>query len=46
MENIKRKIDLAAKEIDSVGVRSRAIERRLRTVETLPEAESTVLLEK
>jgi DNA recombination protein RmuC len=46
MENIKRKIDLAAKEIDSVGVRSRAIERRLRTVETLPEAESAVLLEK
>jgi DNA recombination protein RmuC len=37
MENIKRKIDLAAKEIDSVGVRSRAIERRLRGVQELEE---------
>ncbi|MDR2532595.1 MAG: DNA recombination protein RmuC [Oscillospiraceae bacterium] len=36
MESIKRKIDLAAKEIDSVGVRSRAIERRLRGVQELP----------
>jgi DNA recombination protein RmuC len=45
MENIKRKIDLAAKEIDSVGTRSRAIERRLRSVQELPESESATLLD-
>ena len=44
MDKIKNKIDLAAKEIDSVGTRSRAIERKLRTVEELPESESDGLL--
>jgi len=44
MESIKRKIDSAAKEIDNVGVRSRAIERRLRSVEELPEGGTTELI--
>jgi DNA recombination protein RmuC len=45
IENIKRKIDAAAKEIDTVGTRSRAIERKLRNVEELPAEESAGLLE-
>jgi DNA recombination protein RmuC len=45
IENIKRKIDAAAKEIDTVGTRSRAIERKLRNVEELPEPETAGLLE-
>jgi len=44
MESIKKKIDSAAKEIDTVGVRSRAIERKLRSVEELPMEESAILL--
>ncbi|MDR1690446.1 MAG: DNA recombination protein RmuC [Candidatus Methanoplasma sp.] len=44
MESIKKKIDSAAKEIDTVGTRSRAIERRLRSVEELPGEESSLLL--
>ena len=42
MENIKKKIDSAAKEIDTVGVRSRAIERKLKAVEVMP-SQSTLL---
>jgi DNA recombination protein RmuC len=45
IENIKRKIDAAAKEIDTVGTRSRAIERKLRNVEELPATETAGLLE-
>ncbi len=44
LENIKKKIDSAAKEIDSVGARTRAIERRLRDVEELPETDKGYLL--
>ena len=44
MEKIKTKIESAAKEIDSVGVRSRAIERKLRDVQELP-GENANLLE-
>lgn len=44
LDNIKKKIESAAKEIDSVGVRSRAIERKLRTVEELPQEQSVLLL--
>ncbi|MDR0508538.1 MAG: DNA recombination protein RmuC [Candidatus Methanoplasma sp.] len=43
MDSIKKKIDSAAKEIDTVGVRSRAIERKLRSVEELPAEESTIM---
>jgi len=44
MDSIKKKIDLAAKEIDTVGVRSRAIERKLRSVEELPGEKTALLL--
>ncbi|MCL1811516.1 MAG: DNA recombination protein RmuC [Methanomassiliicoccaceae archaeon] len=44
MDSIKKKIDSAAKEIDTVGTRSRAIERKLRSVEELPEDESALML--
>ncbi|MCL2068954.1 MAG: DNA recombination protein RmuC [Oscillospiraceae bacterium] len=44
IENIKRKIESASKEIDTVGVRSRAIERSLREVEELPGAEQSTLM--
>lgn len=43
MDSIKKKIDSAAKEIDTVGTRSRAIERKLRSVEELPMEESELL---
>jgi DNA recombination protein RmuC len=36
LEAVKRKLDLASKEIENVGVRSRAINRKLRNVEELP----------
>jgi len=45
MDSIKKKIDSAAKEIDTVGTRTRAIERKLRSVEELPEGEGGLLLE-
>ena len=44
LENTKKKIDAASKEIDSMGVRSRAIERKLKNVEVLPENEASELL--
>ncbi|MCL1978994.1 MAG: DNA recombination protein RmuC [Methanomassiliicoccaceae archaeon] len=44
MDSIKKKIDSAAKEIDTVGTRSRAIERKLRTVDELPAEESSLIL--
>jgi DNA recombination protein RmuC len=44
MENIKKKIDSAAREIDTVSTRSRAIERKLRSVEELPEKQDPLLL--
>ena len=44
IENIKRKIESASKEIDTVGVRSRAIERSLREVEELPGAGQSTLM--
>lgn len=45
LESTKKKLDAASKEIDGVGVRSRAIERKLKDVETLPETEASKLLE-
>lgn len=40
MDNLKRKLDSAVKEVDNIGTRSRAIERKLRDVEALPAGES------
>ncbi|MBS4057328.1 MAG: DNA recombination protein RmuC [Bacteroidales bacterium] len=45
LEKARKKIDEAGNEIDTlVGTRSRAIERRLRQVQELPAAESSLLL--
>jgi DNA recombination protein RmuC len=44
LDKVKRHIDLAGQTIDKTGVRSRAIERRLRSVEKLPEPEALEIL--
>ena len=44
LEKMRGKLDLAVKEIDNAGRRSRAIERKLRSVEELPGAEAETLL--
>ena len=44
LQKTKEKLDSASKEIDRAGTRSRAIERRLRDVQTLPEAKAQKLL--
>ena len=44
LEKMRGKLDLAVKEIDNAGRRSRAIERKLRTVEELPGSEAEALL--
>jgi DNA recombination protein RmuC len=41
----KQKLDQASKEIDNAGTRSRAIERKLRDVQTLPETTAQRFLE-
>ena len=45
LTKVKRQLDTASNTIDQTGVRSRAMERKLREVEELPEAESVKLLE-
>jgi DNA recombination protein RmuC len=45
LEKTKAKLDQASKEIDNAGVRSRAIEKKLRDVQTLPETQAKKLLE-
>jgi len=45
LEKTKQKLDAASKEIDSAGVRSRAIERQLRDVQELPAGTAAKLLE-
>ena len=40
LEKVGEKLDQARKQIDETGVRSRAIEKRLRGVEALPEGET------
>ncbi|MBR6298317.1 MAG: DNA recombination protein RmuC [Candidatus Gastranaerophilales bacterium] len=45
LDATKRKLESASKEIDNAGVRTRAIERKLRDVETLPEQQAEKLLE-
>jgi DNA recombination protein RmuC len=44
LQKTKEKLDAASKEIDNAGTRSRAIERKLRDVQTLPEAAAQKLL--
>jgi DNA recombination protein RmuC len=44
LEKTKEKLDLASKEIDKAGVRSRAIQKKLLDVEKLPEEKTRKLL--
>jgi DNA recombination protein RmuC len=44
LDKVKRHIDLAGQTIEKTGVRSRAIERKLRSVEKLPEPEALEIL--
>lgn len=44
MESVKNKLEQASKQIDQTGVRTRAIERSLRDVETLPSEGTQKLL--
>ena len=45
MTRVKRQLDTASNTIDQTGVRTRAMERKLRDVEALPGEESGKLLE-
>jgi DNA recombination protein RmuC len=44
LDKVKRQLNTASRTIEDTGVRSRAIERKLRSVEQLPEAEASALL--
>ena len=44
LDKVKRQLETASGTIDETGVRTRAMERKLREVEALPEKESTQLL--
>jgi DNA recombination protein RmuC len=44
LEKTKDRLDQASKEIDNASIRSRAIERKLRDVQSMPEATATELL--
>ena len=44
MAKLKRQLNTAAKTVDETGVRTRAMERKLRTVEELPSEEASVQL--
>ena len=44
MDKLKRQLNTAAKTVDATGVRTRAMERRLQTVEELPSEEASVQL--
>ena len=45
LEKTKKKLQEASNVIDSAGVRTRAIERKLKNVEALPENDSAKLIE-
>ncbi len=44
LDSVKQKLDQASSQIEKTGVRTRAIERKLREVESLPEGEGGALL--
>ena len=44
IDRVKRQLDTASRTIDETGVRSRAMERKLRSVERMPEAEASKIL--
>ncbi len=45
LDKVKKQLGTATRTIEETGVRSRAMERRLRTIESLPESEATAVLE-
>lgn len=44
LESVKRKLHTASNEIEQVGTRTRVMERKLRSVESLPESQAAELL--
>jgi DNA recombination protein RmuC len=44
LEKVQKKLEEASKQMDQAGVRTRAIERKLRGVQELPAAEAGTLL--
>lgn len=44
LDKVKRQLNTASRTIEDTGMRSRAIERKLRSVEQLPEAEASEIL--
>lgn len=45
LDKVRRQLDTATRTIEETGVRTRAMEKRLRSVEQLPEAEASRILE-
>ena len=45
LQKVKRQLDSAGRTLEETGVRTRAMERKLRTVEELPADASTEMLE-
>ena len=45
LDKVKKKLDEAGKHIDATGVRTRAIERRLRGVESLSDEDARARME-
>ena len=45
LDKVKRQLDTAGRTIDETGVRTRAMERKLRGVEQLPDAEAELVLD-
>lgn len=45
LESVKKKLNTASNEIDQVGTRTRMMERKLRSVESLPDQQAVNLLE-
>ncbi len=45
LDRVKRQLDIASRTIEQTGVRTRAMERRLRSVEQLPDDEASLVLD-
>jgi DNA recombination protein RmuC len=45
LDKVKKQLDTAGRSIDETGVRTRAMERKLRGVEQLPDAEAELVLD-
>jgi DNA recombination protein RmuC len=44
LDKVQKKLQEASNSIDDVAVRRRAIDRKLRSIEVLPEADATMML--